>query len=103
MSVLAEVLDYFKAANLYPEDCWCFDDNDGSLGLDHRSADGTKFWLNLNRDGSIEIYWKPAGTETGKGRIVRFEDLNPEIKTQWRMSRLERLAAGFRLMISSLR
>ena len=72
MSVLAQVLDHFKAGGFYPENEWCFNDDDSTLGLDHRSPDGTKFWLDLNRDGSIEIYWRPGGDAVGGGKSVRY-------------------------------
>ena len=52
----------------------------------------------------MTIFWHPTGPlmryENG---ALQIEDLNPEIKTQWRMTRMERLRAGFRLMLASLR
>ncbi len=34
--------------------------------------------------------------------VLRVEDLNPEIKTRWRMTRRERFMTGLRFMISAL-
>lgn len=34
--------------------------------------------------------------------LLRVEDLNPEIKTRWRMTRRERFAVGFLFIVSSL-
>ena len=52
----------------------------------------------------MTIFWHPTGPlmryENG---VLQIEDLNPEIKTQWRMTRTDRLRAGFRLMLASLR
>ena len=61
--VLGEILDHFKGFGISPDDAWAFDDECNSLCLDHRSLDGTKFWIDLQRDGTIIILWKPAGTE----------------------------------------
>ena len=35
--------------------------------------------------------------------VLEVEDLNPEIKTKWRMTRTERFYAGFRLMLSAMK
>lgn len=61
--VLGEILDHFVSNGTSPEDAWAFCDDYTSLGLDHRSPDGTKFWLDLNRDGTIHVLWKAAETE----------------------------------------
>jgi hypothetical protein len=34
--------------------------------------------------------------------VLLIEDLNPQMKTRWRMSRLERLAVGLRFIASAL-
>lgn len=36
------------------------------------------------------------------GGVLHVEDLNPEVKTQWRMSRLEMLALAWRSLIAGL-
>ena len=66
--ILGEILDHFKKNDLNPEDAWAFDYS--SLGLDHQSPDGTKFWLDLDRDGTIMILWKPRGS---KPQVLRFK------------------------------
>lgn len=62
--IVIAVLDHMQANDLRPEDAWAFSDDYESLGLDHRSPDGSKFWLDLDRDGTITILWKPAGADT---------------------------------------
>ncbi len=34
--------------------------------------------------------------------ILRVEDLNPEIRTRWRMTRRERFVVGLRFVLSAL-
>lgn len=63
MSLLAEILDHFDAAESSPGDNWAFCDDRSSLGLDYRSPDGTKFWLDINKDGTISIFWRPSGAD----------------------------------------
>ena len=61
--ILGEILDHFKKNDLKPEDAWAFPDDYSSLCLDHQSPDGTKFWLDIERDGTIMILWKPKGSK----------------------------------------
>ncbi len=35
--------------------------------------------------------------------FLDIEDLNPEIKTRWRMSRWEMIKVGFRFMVAALK
>lgn len=37
-----------------------------------------------------------------EGGVLRVEDLNPEIKTRWRMTRGERFMTGIRFIASAL-
>lgn len=60
--IIGEVLDHFRSPDRHLGDEWAFADDNSSMGLDHRSPDGTKFWLDLNRDGTIVILWKPPGS-----------------------------------------
>ena len=52
----------------------------------------------------MTLFWHPGGPlmryEHG---VLIVEDLNPEIKTRWRMTRIERLRAGFWMMLSALK
>ena len=52
----------------------------------------------------MTIFWHGSGPlmrwENG---ALTIEDLNPSLKTTWRMTRFERLRAGFRLMLASLK
>lgn len=59
--VLNEALDYFQRENESPGEWWAFPDDGSSLCLDYESEkDGTKFWLDIERDGTIHIMWRPA-------------------------------------------
>lgn len=50
----------------------------------------------------MTIFWANWGPllrfENG---ALRIEDLNPEIKTKWRLTRLERLRIGVRFILSA--
>ncbi len=35
--------------------------------------------------------------------VLRVEDLNPEIRTRWVMSRMERFVTGLRFILSAIR
>ena len=59
-TLLTEIIDYFANCDEKPGDFWAHDDEFESYCLDHRSKDGTKFWLDLEKDGTISIMWKPA-------------------------------------------
>lgn len=61
-----EILDYFSRAEINPGSDWAFDEDQSSLGVDFRSSDGTKFWLDINRDGTLSIFWKPADRPSGE-------------------------------------
>lgn len=61
--MLSDALDHFRNGSISPGGDWTFSDDLESLCLDHRSPDGTKFWIDLQRDGTIIILWKPAGAE----------------------------------------
>jgi len=51
----------------------------------------------------MTIFWNHTGPflryENG---LLRVEDLNPEIKTRWRMTRGERFLTGLRFVVSAL-
>jgi len=76
--LLNEVLDHFDSNNIHPDDAWAFADDKSGMGLDHRSADGTKFWLDIERDGTIRILWKPRGI--GPPQVVTFAAVQPADK-----------------------
>lgn len=62
--MLNEALDHFQENNESPGGAWAFDDECQSLGLDYRSRDKCKFWLDLDRDGTVTILWKPVGADS---------------------------------------
>jgi hypothetical protein len=58
---LNEIIAHFAAAKEGPGQDWAHDDGFTSYCLDHLGSDGTKFWIDLEDDGTICILWKPAG------------------------------------------
>lgn len=63
-SIMTEIIDRF-ADGTYggPGDEWAPDEDHASYGLDCRGKDGCKFWLDLDKNGTITIFWKrPDGT-----------------------------------------
>ena len=52
----------------------------------------------------MTLFWHPTGPlvkyEAG---LLRIEDLNPQIKTQWRMSRAEMFKLGWRCIRAACR
>ena len=72
--IMGEILDYFLDTDKTSDDAWCFSEDGSEFGLDHQSEDGTKFWLNLSRDGAITILWKPFNAE--KPNILKYKIAN---------------------------
>lgn len=60
-ALLTEIIDYFATAKESPGDFWAHPDDLSSYCLDHQARDGTKFWIDLEKDGTIMVLWKPAG------------------------------------------
>lgn len=60
---LTEIIAYFSTAKESPGDAWAHPDDFSSYGLDHQSRDGTKFWIDLEQDGTIMVLWKPVGQQ----------------------------------------
>ena len=52
----------------------------------------------------MTLFWNSAGPliRYAEG-ILHVEDLNPEVKTKWRMSRIEMVALGWRCIIAAIR
>lgn len=52
----------------------------------------------------MTLFWHQTGPlmkfENG---MLHVEDLNPEVKTRWRMSRLEMLHLGWRCLVAAVR
>lgn len=71
-TVLTEILDWFTTNDKTPGDWWAPSDCRTSYGLDWRSEIGDrKFWLDLDKDGTITIYWKRPD---GSHEIVKFDE-----------------------------
>jgi hypothetical protein len=52
----------------------------------------------------MTLYWHKTGPLLRYGGgLFQVEDLNPEIKTRWVMSRLEMVRLGFRCLLAALR
>lgn len=69
--LLNEILDYFKDNERErPDRDWAFPEDYSSYCFDHRSRNGTKFWVDLERDGTIKIFWRKAG---GQAEVAIFE------------------------------
>lgn len=52
----------------------------------------------------MTLYCHPAGPLlTYKAGLLHVADLNPEVSTQWRMSRFEMLALGWRCIVAALK
>ncbi len=62
--LLSAIIDHFADAKETPGDCWAPCDDHTSYSLDHRSRDGTKFWIDLDKSGEITLLWKPPGLGT---------------------------------------
>ncbi len=61
---LAEIIDHFANSEETPGDWWAPTEDHTSYCLDHKSKDGTKFWIDLDKDGTITLVWKPCGQES---------------------------------------
>jgi hypothetical protein len=50
----------------------------------------------------MTIYWDKTGPAIRyDGSLLVIEDLNPEMRTQWRMSRWEMLRTGWRFILAA--
>jgi len=49
------------------------------------------------------LYWHPTAGHclSYRGGVILIEDLNPQIKTKWRMTPWERFRTGWRLMLTA--
>jgi hypothetical protein len=75
-ALLTEIINHFATAKESPGDWWAHDDDYSSYCLDHKSKDGTVFWLDLEDDGTIRIVWKPANEEKLRGMtfVARYDE-----------------------------
>lgn len=52
----------------------------------------------------MTLFWHPTGPLLKyQAGTLHVEDLNPELKTKWRMSRLEMARLGWRCIVAALR
>lgn len=47
-------------------------DDARELGFEWRFRDGTKFWIGVERNGEMLIYYRPGNVSHGNGRTFRF-------------------------------
>jgi hypothetical protein len=73
-ALLTEIIDHFTHAEEGPGDAWAHDDEFASYALDYRGKDGTVFWLDMEKNGTISVTWKPAGADRPK--CVMFRAVN---------------------------
>jgi hypothetical protein len=53
----------------------------------------------IERRSAVTIYWHQTGPAIRyDGSLLVIEDLNPELRTQWRMSRWEMVRTGWRFI-----
>jgi hypothetical protein len=53
---------------------------------------------------AMTLYYCPCGPLIRYGNgLLQIQDLNPEVKTQWRMSRSEMLRFGWRCLVAAIR
>lgn len=57
-AVLTEIIDYFATSEEGAGGEWAHPDDFSSYCLDFQGRDGTKFWLDLEKDGTIHLMWK---------------------------------------------
>jgi hypothetical protein len=52
----------------------------------------------------MTLFWNPTGPlmRYDADGVLHIEDLNPDFKTKWRMSRMEMLALGWRCIMAGL-
>ncbi len=72
MTVFGDLIDYLASGDLSLGEDWAASEDLDSYGLDWRAPDGTKFWLTLNRDGTIDVYWRPDGRPVACGDCLKF-------------------------------
>ena len=52
----------------------------------------------------MTLFWHPTGPLVRfDDGMLRIHDLNPEVETRWRMSRVEMMKLGFRCFWAALR
>ncbi len=63
-ALLAEIIDHFASSEETPGDWWAPAEDHSSYNLQHDSKDGTRFWIDLDKDGTITLVWRPCGRES---------------------------------------
>ena len=63
----------------------------------------SKRFIRSRQGDNMTLFWHPSGPlmEYDYG-ILNIEDLNPEMKTSWRMSRWEMLTLGWRCFVAAI-
>jgi hypothetical protein len=51
----------------------------------------------------MTLFWHPAGPLLAyRSGMLEIKDLNPELETRWRMSRMEMLRLGCKCLVAAL-
>jgi hypothetical protein len=61
VNMLSDIIAHF-AKNGEQPNWWAHPDDQSEFCLDHRSSDGSQFWLSI-ADDHIRLLWKPAGAD----------------------------------------
>lgn len=70
--LLNDALDHFAKNDCYPGDWWAFTDDGSELCLEYAEGDA-RFWIDLNRDGTVTLLWRP--TKDAAPQIAKFAAL----------------------------
>ena len=68
--LLGAILDHYQNNDTVPGEDWALDSEGESLCLDCLSPDGSKFWLDIERGGTIRVLWSPGNS--GEVNLMTF-------------------------------
>lgn len=60
-ALIGEILDYFDRTGKDPGGWWAPPEDGSGLGLYYPGEDGSSFTLDLERDGTIRLFWWEKG------------------------------------------
>lgn len=69
-NAMTAALEYFERTGRNPGDWWAFTDDQSEMCLEFNGNDGAKFWLDLNKDGTIQLMWRAP--DTTKAESINF-------------------------------
>jgi hypothetical protein len=81
-ALLAEIIEHFARNDWRPSEHWAMPDDGSSLCFECDLPDGTKFWLDIDKD-EIAILWRPPGEEARTLRLAAQRlEAKPESEAQ---------------------